>query len=398
MKTKKRKYLTVTEDVACSEPLTVDRDAGIIAGVKICGTNSKHGYEYSRKALEEAAQQYSQVKVYFDHPPRDNPSQKRKFSEWFGKFENVTVKEDGAYGDLHYLKSHPEANKVCEAAERMPNFGFSHVADVFTGGKPGGKVVVESVGKVRSVDLVLNPATNTTLFESEDHVKQLTVRDVLSRKKNKKFAPLLVVLEESEYDSAPVEAPEGGEMKAGSEAEMKAAFASMIQAAFEDDALDMKATIKKIREIIKAYYKLSEEPEPEDEEETDLEEETTEGDDTEVEKKDDGTETAAEDVDETVERLQAEIAARDLLEEHDIPSTPSRVKALVAMEDDDERAELLTSFPKRGKSSRPGFGEDGLPNKRPKSRTTMEDDDETIQFPEGGKAFASAVRSRPTFG
>ncbi|MDB5340771.1 MAG: hypothetical protein JWN70_6390, partial [Planctomycetaceae bacterium] len=78
--------------------------------------------------------------------------------------------ESGVYGNLHLIASHPHAAAVMEAAEKFPTmFGLSHNASGASH-KQGTRTIVESVDKVRSVDLVGNPATNQSLFESEDPV------------------------------------------------------------------------------------------------------------------------------------------------------------------------------------------------------------------------------------
>ena len=81
----------------------------------------------------------------------------------------------GVYGDLHYLKSHPQAELVAEAAERNPNrIGLSHHAEG-TVRMDGSRVIFETVERVHSVDLVQTPATNAGLFESKG--KPMTIRE-----------------------------------------------------------------------------------------------------------------------------------------------------------------------------------------------------------------------------
>lgn len=155
----------------------VNRDLGIIHGVKILGRESKNGRTYSEKALKEAAQKYEGVDVNVNHPDRSKPHAERRIEDGIGWLESVTVKPDGVYGDLHYLKEHPSSGLLAEAAERKSNrFGLSHNAQG-TVGRKDGKNVVESIDRVLSVDLVQNPATNAGLFEST----QLTIREVLEQ-------------------------------------------------------------------------------------------------------------------------------------------------------------------------------------------------------------------------
>ena len=76
------------------------------------------------------------------------------------------------YGDLNVIMSHPLADTLFEVAERKPNrFGLSHNAagDVV---ERNGRRIVESIKSVLSVDLVQNPATVKSLFESEAPVSK----------------------------------------------------------------------------------------------------------------------------------------------------------------------------------------------------------------------------------
>lgn len=144
----------------------VDREAGIIRGVKILGSESKNGRTYTAKAMEQAARHYQGREVNINHPDRKSASAERRIEDGFGWLESIEIKPDGVYGDLHYLKEHPVASLVAEAAERNPNrFGLSHNAEG-TVSRDGDRNVVESIESVRSVDLVQSPATNRGLFES----------------------------------------------------------------------------------------------------------------------------------------------------------------------------------------------------------------------------------------
>lgn len=162
----KTKSQTLYERVASSG--VVDKQAGVIRGVKILGTESANGRTYTQEAIRGAAKLYENIGVFADHPHRATPDQERKVSERLGWLENIQVKRDGLYGDLHILKSHPLAAAVFEAAERNPRLiGLSHNATGDTK-RVDGRTFVERVTSVRSVDLVTDPATTRGLFESYD--------------------------------------------------------------------------------------------------------------------------------------------------------------------------------------------------------------------------------------
>jgi len=172
----------------------VDRDKGIIYGVKILGFQSRatgrtigldpnefgpaidEPYSYDPAAVAEAAPLYEGVRVYIDHPefkylPSGEriPSQRdRRLDEVFGRLVNIRVGETGLFGDLQYVTSHPDAPQIVELAEKFPELlALSHNAH----GDPSlinGRIVITEIGDVKSVDIVgERPGTTQSLFESE---------------------------------------------------------------------------------------------------------------------------------------------------------------------------------------------------------------------------------------
>jgi hypothetical protein len=149
----------------------VDREAGVIHGVKLIGRQSRNGREYSSDALRDAIPKYEGVKVYVDHDPGAN----RKVDDWVGVVENPTLRSDGLYGDIRLRKQSARYEEICEAAEDFHDaFGMSHVADGESR-MVGGIEIVESINEVFSVDIVTVPATASSLYESTDNsvLKQL---------------------------------------------------------------------------------------------------------------------------------------------------------------------------------------------------------------------------------
>ncbi len=145
--------------------LRVDRENGIIHGVKLLGAVSKKGREYPRDVMAKALPMYEGQRVNVDHV---EPGQRRSLRDRIGLVKNITLKDDGLYGDFHFNPKHALAEQIAWDAENAPqNLGFSHDTRGFSRSS-GGKIVVESIDKVLSVDLVANPATTTGLFESTD--------------------------------------------------------------------------------------------------------------------------------------------------------------------------------------------------------------------------------------
>lgn len=245
------------EYVASNASLKVDREAGLLRSVKILGHISANGYEYQPAAIARAARLYDGKVVNFNHPSK--PSDPRSSYDRFGWLSGIQVKEDGLYGDLHYLKSHPFAAPVLEAAERNPAlFGMSHVAH---GDKRqrGSRVVVEDIESVSSVDLVSDPATVKGLFESYSMSQKTTVREVLKHYLgsgggvHSRQIEAFTLLEQDMPMGAEMAAPEAG---MDSTAQAHEAFKAMVIAVLDDTALDMKGMLSKIKEILKAKEKL----------------------------------------------------------------------------------------------------------------------------------------------
>lgn len=259
----------IVENTAGSSALKVDRDRGVIEGVKCLGRESKNGRVYSDKSMADALRLYEGADVNVDHPSKPNAS--RGMAEGFGILRSTRLKPDGVYADLHYIKAHPLADMIAERAERFPgHFGMSHVALGSVRENPAGGLVVEGLDSVESVDIVRSPATNAGLFESEGGPpvttkktkagEHPTVRSILEANRKVPLAAGLLVLFEEEPEmlgpiaDAPVaDAPAAD---ASSDDQILAAFRSMIIAAVDDKALDMKATLDRIKKILKTQEDL----------------------------------------------------------------------------------------------------------------------------------------------
>lgn len=145
--------------------LNVDRERGLISGVKVLGLVSANGRRYSVEALRRAVSLYEGRPVNIDHV---NGSERRSYRDRIGKLVNVRLAEDGIYADLVVNPKHPLAEQLFWDAEHAPeNVGLSHDARGKTVVRDG-QVVVESIESVRSVDLVAEPATTRSLYESKD--------------------------------------------------------------------------------------------------------------------------------------------------------------------------------------------------------------------------------------
>jgi hypothetical protein len=144
----------------------VDRQAAVIRGVKILGFQSRNGRTYLPEALSQAAALYEEARVNVNHP-KGNPGGPRDYQDRIGIIRNVAVRAgEGLFADLHFNPKHSLAEQLVWDAEHAPeNVGFSHNVQAQTR-RLGGRLVVEAITKVQSVDLVADPATTRGLFES----------------------------------------------------------------------------------------------------------------------------------------------------------------------------------------------------------------------------------------
>ncbi len=118
----------LTEKVSATTRLRVDREKGVIYGVKCLGPISRNGRRYAGTSFSDAVRHYEGIEVNVDHQGPD-ASAVRPFSDGFGVLREARKTSEGVFADLHYLKSHPMAAMIAEKAERFPNgFGMSHVA------------------------------------------------------------------------------------------------------------------------------------------------------------------------------------------------------------------------------------------------------------------------------
>lgn len=143
----------------------IDRAAGLIRGVRVCGPKSGNGRRYTPRALRNALPLYENARVFFDHP--EGESNVRKFRERMGRLVNARVADDGGIdADLKYNPKHRDAEEFLWYVENDPaGMGLSHNAEGRGVREATGEVLVEEITKVHSVDIVDGPATNFSLFE-----------------------------------------------------------------------------------------------------------------------------------------------------------------------------------------------------------------------------------------
>jgi len=155
--------------------LVVDREKSIVRGVKLMGWESKNGREFAAEARKNIATLCEGAPVNLNHNMKDLAAP-RDVRDRFGRIISRTVEDDGIYGDVQFNPKHEYAETFLWNAENSPeSCGMSPVyAPSKTSRGRGGKLLVESVRAVSSIDLVADPATTNSLKESSGDTQMST--------------------------------------------------------------------------------------------------------------------------------------------------------------------------------------------------------------------------------
>lgn len=358
-------------------PLKVDREAGIIYGVRVLGRYSKNthgengleGTEYSPECMKKAVELYEGVKVKFNHPAdRRNPAQTRDVRDTLGVLRNARFDGECIRADLHFDRSHENAMSVCEDVERaFGRFGLSHNARASREKIVGKRLIIEEIELVRSVDLVDEPATNRNLWESQ--AVPITLRNLIEGRfekfSTKRQAWATNLLEDDAppmADAMDAPADVAPETEPDDDDAMTTAFHSSIMALVKKalaGELDLKEALSKIKELMTTHDKLTAEDEPvdvpegEEEENKDEDKDVKEGEE-EDKKKDDK---------DKVESLQARLdsferreKARNLCESVNVTPSAELLEALCAPGlSDKTRKALVEQFKGLGRGRGQGY-------------------------------------------
>ncbi len=171
-----RATIEAIQEYADSTGLTpeVDRESGVIRGVKILGLQSKNKRRYTPECVAAAIPLYEGRPAFVDHvrPGQEGP---RSYRDKIGVHRNIRQAPDtspGLVSDFHLNLKHPLAESILWDAENAPqSLGFSHDAQGRIVRK-GGEAVVEEILSVASCDLVCRPATTNGLFEDTAEIPE----------------------------------------------------------------------------------------------------------------------------------------------------------------------------------------------------------------------------------
>lgn len=160
--------------------LAVDRETGVIRGVKILGAQSRNGRVYPHETLVKARELYEGAKVNVNHP-KGAPASPRDYQDRIGLIRNVSVAEAGLFGDLHFNPRHGLAAQLEWDAQHAPeNVGLSHNVTARTAQRDE-RTVVEAITRVVSVDLVADPASTHGLYEQLEPPREVGTKETSLR-------------------------------------------------------------------------------------------------------------------------------------------------------------------------------------------------------------------------
>lgn len=324
------------------EQLGVDREAGCICGVKVLGLDSLNGRRYDDAAVKAAIGLYEGAKVNLNHVLGD-----RNVLDRFGKLVGVEHRPGKGLwaARLVYNPEHVQARQILWFAEHMPDaLGLSH--DVLGDGEEGedGILVITHIESVRSVDLVAEPATADSLYESRSPMKKkIKVKDLASKHKDHKgLQSLVTVLEDVGMPDMEVEAD-------GDQVDLAAAIKGCMQAIMDDTSLDSKAMLDQLKKVAKLRDELNGKPGG-DEGGSDDSQESDDGDEDEDEKPDDKTEAIAR----KLKRMEDREVARELCEAKGL-KTPAKdlIEDLCDLGDKAKMTRYLDRIIAQAKASKP---------------------------------------------
>ena len=180
----------------------VDREAGILRGVKLLGYESKNDGGRRRYRKPEASL-YENVPININHPGWEDVKVQDRWGVTIPG--TIAVEDDGVYGDVQYNPHKPSTEEILWWAENHPDqLGMSHVALGHQEEIDG--LIWLDVVEVESVDLVARPATTNGFFEADEtNLKQENIMD-WEKKYNDAVAAHAVALAESEQKAKDAEA------------------------------------------------------------------------------------------------------------------------------------------------------------------------------------------------
>ena len=233
-------------------------DAITLKGVKVIGEKSRNAppnnNEYPSTTREGLLKLLEGHAVHVNHLRPGPGGGERQYQDRMGYLHGARNEGDGAYSDWTFSPKHPLAEQVVWDAMHAPEgVGFSIDGD----GKKrrdGGRVIVESVDRLYSIDLVDGPATVSGFWESERRTMLSTAQRITETLKAsrpgysrglREAVESGVLTPDTPMDepAAPTEAPAEG-------ADHEQAILDAAVAVLKDDSLSVGEKLAKIKKLL----------------------------------------------------------------------------------------------------------------------------------------------------
>jgi len=348
---------------AHAKPIEVDAENGILR--EVCILREKGNCDYPREVREAAIPIIEGLRVYVDHLPLDTKTSERSYRDALGVVRGAYERGDGVFArEFHYNPKHPVAEQLAWDAKHAPEkVGFSIYGSA-SKRHTNGRFTATKINRLDSCDLVSTPAHGGGLYEGRIVKKKVSELIKELRESRPGWSKGLREQADSGVLSpdAEMEAPEEASPGEGAdhEAALKQGFRAAVIAALDDDGLDLKAKLSKIKDILKTEEKLlgSKAEESRDESEDDRPENDEEYEQRgESRKKKPGNTREA--------RLELKIRARDLLAEAEVRPSKIMLKAIDACKSESEVREIIDEAKKAGGAAeKPGARSSGPPARR----------------------------------
>ena len=171
----------ITEDSVVEE--LEDGGGTMVRGMKLLGLESRNGRTYDTHGVRStAAGRLTGARVFLNHPAQATDA--RRYQDQIGSVVSARYRESqGHFGDVRFNPKHPVYEQLMWDIRNNPSgLGMSINASLKVGRQrdSAGRIVVEGIHSIRSVDIVTHPATTNGVFEHEEtDVAELTAEQLL---------------------------------------------------------------------------------------------------------------------------------------------------------------------------------------------------------------------------
>jgi len=176
----------MTEDSVVEE--LEDGGGTLVRGMKLLGLESRNGRTYDTHGVRSTgSDRLTGARVFLNHPAQATDA--RRYEDQIGSVVTAKYREgQGHFGDVRFNPKHAVYEQLMWDIRNNPSgLGMSINASLKVGRQrdSAGRIVVEGIHSIRSVDIVTHPATTNGVFEHEEtDVAELTPEQLLEGLKN----------------------------------------------------------------------------------------------------------------------------------------------------------------------------------------------------------------------